>query len=73
MQAENETVRLRLRDRYREGIPRRWGAEEQAAAARLYTLLAGLGGRDLVGDSPVIAEGVFWPGPALNLAPNLGP
>lgn len=73
MQAENETVRLRLRDRYREGIPRRWGAEEQAAAARLYTLLAGLGGRDLVGDSPVIAEGVFWPGPAPNPAPNLGP
>ncbi len=61
MQAEDEKTRLTLRDRYRDGIPRRWGAEERAAAGRLYALMAGLGGRDLVGDSPAIAEGTFWP------------
>lgn len=61
MQAEDEATRITLRDRYREGIPRRWSAVERDAAGRLYTLMAGLGGRDLVGDSPVIAEGTFWP------------
>ena len=51
-----------LRDRYREGIPRRPIAEEEADAARLYRVLAQVGGEKLVGRSPEMAPGTFWPG-----------
>ncbi|BAI74106.1 ABC transporter substrate-binding protein (plasmid) [Azospirillum sp. B510] len=68
MQAEDDATFRTLRDRYREGIPRRWTEEERAgavmAAAELYALLARLGGRELVGDAPAIAPGTFWTGGA---------
>ncbi|KAA0579675.1 ABC transporter substrate-binding protein [Azospirillum sp. B21] len=64
MQAEDDATFRTLRDRYREGIPRRWTAEEQAGAAQLYSLLARLGGRELVGDASTIAPGTFWTGGA---------
>ncbi|KAA0592595.1 NitT/TauT family transport system substrate-binding protein [Azospirillum lipoferum] len=64
MQAEDDATFRTLRDRYREGIPRRWTEEERAGAARLYALLARLGGRELVGDAPTIAPGTFWTGGA---------
>lgn len=54
--AELET----LRDRYREGIPTRPVAEEEADAARLYRVLAEIGGEKLVGGAPEMAPGTFW-------------
>jgi NitT/TauT family transport system substrate-binding protein len=52
----------RLRDRYREGIPARPMADEEADAAMLYKLLAEIGGKKLVGKAPEMASGTFWPG-----------
>jgi len=49
-----------LRDRYREGIPMRPAAEDEADAARLYRVLADLGGAKLVGGSAVMAPGTYW-------------
>ena len=42
----------KLRDRYREGIPRRPVAEEEADAGKLYRVLAEIGGEKLVGSAP---------------------
>jgi NitT/TauT family transport system substrate-binding protein len=53
-----------LRDRYREGIPKRPVAEEEADASKLYRVLATLGGEKLVGSAPEMAPGTFWQGPA---------
>ncbi len=54
-----------LRDRYREGIPNRPIAEEEADAARLYKVLADIGGEKLVGSATEMAPGTFWQGQAL--------
>lgn len=54
-------VLAKLRDRYREGIPRRPVAEEAADAARLYRVLAEIGGEKLVGKAPEMAPGTYWP------------
>ena len=35
---------------------------EREDAARVYEILAKLGGRELVGDSPRLAPGTFWTG-----------
>ncbi|WP_352880569.1 ABC transporter substrate-binding protein [Mesorhizobium sp. M1396] len=51
----------RLRDRYRQGIPRRPVSEEAADAGRLYHVLATIGGEKLVGRAPEMAPGTFWP------------
>jgi len=50
---------VKLRDAYRDGIPRHWGAAEREAAARLYKLLAEIGGTTLVGASPELTAGTF--------------
>lgn len=50
-----------LRDRYREGIPRRPVADEAADAAKLYRVLAEIGGEKLVGQAPEMAPGTYWP------------
>ncbi len=50
-----------LRDRFCHGIPTRWTEAERADAARLFAILAGLGGRELVGDATAIPDGTFWP------------
>jgi NitT/TauT family transport system substrate-binding protein len=50
---------IKLRDAYRDGIPRHWGAAERDAAARLYRMLAEIGGTTLVGSSPDLAPGTF--------------
>ena len=52
----------KLRDRYREGIPTRPIAEEEADAGKLYRVLAEIGGEKLVGSAPEMAPGTFWPG-----------
>jgi NitT/TauT family transport system substrate-binding protein len=49
-----------LRDRYREGIPRRTVAEEERDAAKLYEVLASLGGEKLVGAAREMAPGTYW-------------
>jgi NitT/TauT family transport system substrate-binding protein len=51
-----------LRDRYRDGIPKRPVEEEEADAATLYGVLAELGGADLVGSATEMAPGTFWSG-----------
>ena len=48
------------RDRYREGIPRRPVAEEEADARVLYSVLAATGGRELVGPAPELDSGTFY-------------
>ena len=53
------TLRV-YRDRYREGIPRRPIADEEADARILYRVLAGIGGRELVGAAPELASGPFY-------------
>jgi NitT/TauT family transport system substrate-binding protein len=52
----------KLRDAYRQGIPRYWSAEETDSAARLYRLLAEIGGPALVGPSQDLAPGTFLAG-----------
>ncbi|MEO3998298.1 ABC transporter substrate-binding protein [Mesorhizobium sp. CAU 1732] len=51
-----------LRDRYREGIPARPIAEEEADAANLFRVLADIGSEKLVGNAPEMAPGTFWQG-----------
>jgi len=52
---------IALRDRFREGIPSRPLEDEVADAVTLYKALANLGGEKLVGKSPDMVEGTFWP------------
>jgi NitT/TauT family transport system substrate-binding protein len=60
--AEDDATLDALKRRYREGIVQSWGDEEREAAAQLYAVLAELGGEGLVGGSPVLVDGTFWPG-----------
>ena len=48
------------RKRYRDGIPRRSIADEEADARVLYRVLAKVGGRDLVGPAPELSPGTFY-------------
>jgi NitT/TauT family transport system substrate-binding protein len=48
------------RDRYREGIPHRPIADEEADARILYRVLADIGGRELVGSAPELDSGTFY-------------
>jgi NitT/TauT family transport system substrate-binding protein len=48
------------RDRYREGIPRRPVADEEADARVIYRVLAAIGGRELVGRAQELASGTFY-------------
>jgi len=59
--AENEAELAAYMRRYREGIVEHWGPEQQAGAARLYLVLAELGGEKLVGRGKELAPGTFWP------------
>ncbi len=53
---------LKLRDRFREGIPYRDLNDEIRDAEIVYQLLEDLGGEKLVGDSKVLVDGTFWEG-----------
>ena len=50
-----------LRDWYRRGVVGLDDADFRAAASGLYAQFASIGGADLVGPSPVLAPGTFWP------------
>lgn len=49
-----------MRDRYREGIPKRSRDDTERDAAALFSVLAGIGGEELVGPSKELAPGTFW-------------
>jgi NitT/TauT family transport system substrate-binding protein len=57
--ADAATLRT-YRDRYREGIPRRPIADEEADARILYRVLADIGGREFVGAAPELSSGTFY-------------
>lgn len=57
--ADAATLRV-YRDRYREGIPRRPVADEEADARVLYRVLAAIGGREIVGPANELDPGTFY-------------
>lgn len=57
--ADAATLRA-YRDRYREGIPRRPVADEEADARVIYRVLAEIGGRELVGPAEELDPGTFY-------------
>lgn len=48
-----------LRDAFRAGIPTHWGQDERREAEALYAVFARVGGKTLVGSSPVLQPGTF--------------
>ncbi|WP_024519208.1 ABC transporter substrate-binding protein [Bradyrhizobium sp. Tv2a-2] len=57
--ADAATLRA-YRDRYREGIPHRRIEDEEKDARVLYRVLAGIGGRDLVGPASDLDPGTYY-------------
>ena len=57
--ADAATLRA-YRDRYREGIPRRSIADEEADARVLYRVLAAIGGPEITGPAPELDPGTFY-------------
>lgn len=49
-----------LRQGFRAGIPQAMDPSKVQAAARLWALLAGIGGEDLVGPAQKLSPGTFW-------------
>jgi len=60
MKADDEAVFDTLVKRYRQGIPSRPIAAEEADTARIYDYLARIGGEKLVGKAKAMAPGTFW-------------
>ena len=58
--ARDETELAQLRIWYRRGLPQDGAAREQNEAAKLYDILAAIGGADLVGAAAHLAPGTFW-------------
>lgn len=58
--AEDDETLLALRDRFRDGIPSRPLREEQEDTAKVYEILAEIGGEKLVGPAKTMAPGTFW-------------
>jgi NitT/TauT family transport system substrate-binding protein len=61
MKASDDPTFAALRDGFRSGIPKRWGAQERKDAEKLFDILYKLGGTQLVGDTNRLSEGTFWP------------
>jgi NitT/TauT family transport system substrate-binding protein len=62
--AEDDATLAALKAGYQAGIIEHWGPAEQADATKLYQILAGLGGAELVGDATGLTPGTFWQGAA---------
>ena len=60
--AESPAILAALRDGYREGVPRAWGAFERAATVRAFQVMADAGGAELVGTTNGLEPGTFWDG-----------
>lgn len=60
--ARNPDELAQLQAWYRRGAGFSWGKPEQDAAARLYDLLAAVGGPALVGSAVHLSPGTFWGG-----------
>lgn len=60
--AANDRELHALRDTYRLGIPREFGASQIEAAARVFKILAKQGGEELTGSSSTLSAGTFWDG-----------
>lgn len=60
--AQSEAMLSELRDAYRAGIPRGFDARHRESAARLFAILAEIGGEQLVGEAEQLPAGVFWTG-----------
>ncbi|MCB1756115.1 MAG: ABC transporter substrate-binding protein [Gammaproteobacteria bacterium] len=57
---ESEDELHTIRDVWRAGVPGRFDDADLEGAALIFSILAEAGGKKLVGDSPVLAEGTFW-------------
>jgi NitT/TauT family transport system substrate-binding protein len=62
MQIDDDAVFKNTVKRYREGIPNRPIAEEEADTAKIYEQLAKLGGEKLGGAATTMSPGTFWSG-----------
>ena len=60
MKAKDDATFEALRDGFRRGIPTTWGDAERDDAARLFALMAEIGGEDLVGAAKELVPGTFW-------------
>jgi NitT/TauT family transport system substrate-binding protein len=58
--ASDAAILRAYRDRYREGIPRRLIADEEADARVLYRALVEIGGREIVGPAQELDPGTFY-------------
>jgi NitT/TauT family transport system substrate-binding protein len=59
--AEDDATFEALKRSYQAGIVKHWGEAERVNAAKLYGILADLGGEKLVGQAKELAPGTFWP------------
>ena len=64
MKMEDDAAFFATRARYREGIPKRPVAQEEADAAKLYTLLREAGGPELTGPAEALDAGTYYKGAA---------
>jgi NitT/TauT family transport system substrate-binding protein len=60
MRIDDDAVFKNTVKRFREGIPNRPIAEEEADTAKVYDELVKLGGEDLVGPATTMSPGTFW-------------
>jgi NitT/TauT family transport system substrate-binding protein len=60
--AEDDATFESLKRRFRDGIPTRALALEEADATRLYDVLARFGGEKLVGPARTVPAGLYWSG-----------
>lgn len=60
MRADEDSVFIALRDKFRQGIPSRPIADEIEDAKAMFAVLAELGGDELVGKSRTFADGTYW-------------
>jgi NitT/TauT family transport system substrate-binding protein len=63
MRAKDDATFQALKRHYREGIPQRPVAANEADAKILYRLLRELGGETLVGTATELVPGTFWKAP----------